>query len=456
MLDLRIEHAVVVTPEGLRTEAVNVRDGSVVGFGGQEKARETVDAAGRVLLPGLVDLHVHFSEPGRDWEGWDTGTRSAAAGGVTTVVDMPLNAVPATVDAGALRLKLEAAQGNAHVDYALWGGLVRDNRAEVPDLLAGGVIGLKAFMYDTTDPTFPPAPDGILYTGMAQLAAAGRPLSVHAENSDLIHTLMADLRGAGRADAQAWLDAHPPVSEVEAVARALRFAAATGCPLHLVHISLPESVRLIAEAKRAGVRVTCEVCAHHLALTGDDFRRLGPVAKCAPPLREAPEVEGLWELLLAGEIDTVASDHSPCTEAMKEGDIWSTWGGINALQLTLPLMLTLARQRGLGLEQLAELCCTRPAEIAGLTRKGRIAPGLDADFVLVDPEAVWTLRRGDLLTRHPWSPFLGQTFQGRVEQVWLRGQSIFGAGGLQPGHGRWLAHGPESGRTAAPTSSPLP
>ncbi len=436
MIDLCIRGAAVVTAGGVQQGAVNVAGGKIVSLGEALPARETVDATGKVLLPGLVDLHVHFSEPGRDWEGWDTGTRSAAAGGVTTVVDMPLNAIPATTDAAALALKLAAAQGQAHVDYALWGGLVRDNRAQVAELLGGGVIGLKAFMYDTTDPTFPPAPDGILYTGMQQLAARGGLLSVHAENSDLIHTLVADLRSAGRHDPQAWLEAHPPVTEVEAVARAIRFASETGCRLHIVHVSLPASVRLVSQAKASGVRVTCEVCAHHLTLNADDFRRIGPAAKCAPPLREKADVDELWALLLAGEIDTVASDHSPCTEAMKEGDIWQTWGGINGVQLTLPLLLTEGLGRGLSWPQLAGLCCTRPAELAGLPHKGQLAAGADADLVLVDPAERWTLQRADLLTRHPWSPFLGREFTGRVERVWLRGEAVHGAGAVQ-GRGRW-------------------
>lgn len=441
MHDLSIQNALLVTPSGTKYGAAQVTGGRVASLGEAQPAHETVDAGGRWLLPGLVDLHVHFSDPGRDWEGWDTGTRSALAGGVTTVVDMPLNAIPATTDAQALRLKRQAATGPAgeslaHVDYALWGGLVRDNRPHISELLAGGVIGLKAFMYDTTDPTFPPAPDGILLTGMTRLAELDGLLSVHAENSDLIHTLMGDLQTAGRADPQAWLDAHPPVSETEAVARVLRFAALTKCRVHIVHVSLPESVRLISQAKAEGVRVTCEVCAHHLTLNADDFRRLGPVAKCAPPLREREDVDALWTLLLRGEIDTVASDHSPCTEAQKVGDLWQTWGGINGLQLTLPLMLTEGLRRGLTPQQLVSLCCARPAQIAGLSSKGRLEVGADADLVLLDPDATWTLQRGDLHTRHPWSPFLGQEFRGQVQQVWLRGTRVLWEGGWQPGQGR--------------------
>ena len=242
---------------------------------------------------------------------------------------MPLNAVPATTTAEGLALKVAAARAHSRVDFGLWGGLVRDNRADLPDLISGGVTGLKAFMYETGDPTFPAASDGVLFSGMQALAAAGLPLLVHAENSDIIHTLMGDLRAAGRSDAQAWLDAHPPISEVEAVARVLRLARAAGCRLHIVHVSLPEAARLIVQARQSGQDVTYEVCAHHLTLTEQDFLRLGNVAKCAPPLRSAADVDGLWALLLAGQIDTLASDHSPCPSGMKEGDIWQSWGGIN-------------------------------------------------------------------------------------------------------------------------------
>ncbi|WP_161881015.1 allantoinase AllB [Deinococcus alpinitundrae] len=443
--DLCVTNARIVTPQGVVRGSVSVLGGKVVHIGPAQPARQEVDAGGKLLLPGLVDLHVHFNEPGRtDWEGWAHGSAAAAAGGVTTVVEMPLNAVPATTTARGLALKLAAAQAHSRVDFGLWGGLIRDNRADLSDLIAGGVTGFKAFMYETGDPTFPAASDGVLFTGMQALAAAGLPLLVHAENSDLIHTLMGDLQAAGRSDTPAWLDAHPPVSEVEAVARVLRLARAADCRLHIVHVSLPEAARLIVEAREGGQQVTYEVCAHHLILTDQDFLRLGNVAKCAPPLRSQADVDGLWELLLTGQIDTLASDHSPCPSELKEGNIWQSWGGINGGQLTLPLMLTEAQRRGLSVEDAAQLvarhACQNPARIAGLSsRKGAIQVGLDADLVLVDPQAVWTLQESALKSRHPWSPFIGRELVGKVERAWLRGRALYADGAvLDNVRGEWL------------------
>ena len=443
--DLCLTNARMVTPQGIVNGCVSVLGGKIAHLGEAQPAQHEVDAGGKLLLPGLVDLHVHFNEPGRaDWEGWAHGSAAAAAGGVTSVVEMPLNAVPATTTAQGLALKLAAAAAHSCVDFGLWGGLVSDNRADLPELVSGGVLGLKAFMYETGDPTFPSASDGVLLSGMQALAASGLPLLVHAENSDIIHTLIGDLRAAGRTDARAWLDAHPPVSEVEAVARVLRLARAAGCRLHIVHVSLPEAARLIAEAQQGGQNVTYEVCAHHLTLTDRDFLELGNVAKCAPPLRSAADVDGLWALLLSGQINTLASDHSPCPSERKAGDIWQSWGGINGGQLTLPLLLTGARRRGLSVEAAAQLlaqhAAQNPAQIAGLSsRKGAVQLGLDADLVLIDPEAVWTLSAADLKSRHRWSPFIGREFLGRVEQVWLRGQTLYAGGEVLGGvKGEWL------------------
>lgn len=442
MLDLSLNGAQVVTPGGTQTACVGIQDGLIHSVSATPlPARTSLDAAGQLLLPGVVDMHVHFSEPGRGhWEGWEAGSRAAAAGGVTTVVEMPLNAIPATTNLSALDLKVAAARAS-RVDFALWGGLMEDNRADLAPLAAAGVAGFKAFMLEIQDGSFRYAPDHILYTGMQQLAPLGTRLVVHAENSALIHGLTRDLQARGRHDPRAWLEAHPPVSELDAVRRALLFARETGCPLHVAHVSLPEAVSEILAARAAGQDVTCEVCAHHLTLTDADFLRLGAVAKCAPPLRDAGRVEGLWELVLAGQVDALVSDHSPCpAEDKATPNIWDAWGGINGIQLTLPLLLDEGARRGLALEQLARMLSERPARLAGLHhRKGAIRVGLDADLVLVDPDAPWTLSAADLQSLHPWSPFLGRRFRHRVQRVYRRGEVIFAAGQVAGGAGgQWL------------------
>lgn len=455
MLDLKIEGAQVALPSGLQEAAVGVEGGQIVAVETQlGAAKRTVDARGLLLLPGVVDPHVHFSEPGRGhWEGWAHGSRAAAAGGVTTVVEMPLNAIPATVDVDALRLKVAAASAGSRVDYALWGGLMDDNRAELPGLHAAGVCGFKAFMLEIDDGSFRYAPDHVLYSGMGTLAGLGARLAVHAENSALIHGLSRDLRARGRHDPAAWLEAHPPVSELEAVGRALLFARDTGCALHLVHLSLPESLAAAAAARAAGQDVTTEVCAHHLTLTDGDFLRLGAVAKCAPPLRDPGRVEGLWAAVQAGTVDCLASDHSPAPNADKAGDdIWRAWGGINGIQLTLPLLLDEGARRGVDVAQLSRLLSGNPARLAGLgDRKGRVAPGFDADLVLVRPDAPWTLRADHLHSRHPWSPFLGHRFSHRVETVWRRGERLVEGGDLLPGvaGGLWQRPGQPAGTPIA-------
>ncbi|WP_043802640.1 allantoinase AllB [Deinococcus gobiensis] len=455
MLDLKIEGARVALPGGLQEAVVGVEGGQIVAVEAQlGAAKRTVDARGLLLLPGVVDPHVHFSEPGRGhWEGWAHGSRAAAAGGVTTVVEMPLNAIPATVDVDALRLKVAAASAGSRVDYALWGGLMDDNRAELPGLHAAGVCGFKAFMLEIDDGSFRHAPDHVLYSGMGTLAGLGARLAVHAENSALIHGLSRDLRARGRHDPAAWLEAHPPVSELEAVQRALLFARDTGCALHLVHLSLPESLAAAAAARAAGQDVTTEVCAHHLTLTDGDFLRLGAVAKCAPPLRDPGRVEGLWAAVQAGTVDCLASDHSPAPMADKAGDdIWRAWGGINGLQLTLPLLLDEGTRRGVDVARLSRLLSGNPARLAGLgDRKGRVAPGFDADLVLVRPDAPWTLRADHLHSRHPWSPFLGRRFSHRVETVWRRGERLVEGGNLLPGvaGGLWQRPGQPAGTPIA-------
>ncbi|MGY2894179.1 allantoinase AllB [Deinococcus sp. UYEF24] len=450
MLDVLIEGAQVVLPEGTFHTSLGVQDGRIAFIGDHPgRARERVQAGGQVLLPGVVDLHVHFSEPGRaHWEGWAHGSRAALAGGATTVVDMPLNAVPATVDREAFALKRQLGAARSVVDFALWGGLVDDNLSDLEALCSCGVVGFKAFMLDTADDSFRYVPDGLLLEGMKRIAALGGVLAVHAENTELIAHRTAQLRAAGQGDARAWLTAHDELQELDAVQRAILFAGASGCDLHLVHLSTPEAVDRVVQARAAGQAVTAEVCAHHLLLTDLDFIRGGAELKCAPPLRPRAAVEGLWQQVLAGEVNLLASDHSPCpTEDKAVSDIWRAWGGITGVQVLLPLLLDEGvTRRGLPLHELARLLCENPARRAGLgDRKGRLEVGLDADLVLASLDALdapWTLRADDLHSRWPHSAYVGRRFGAQVQSVFQQGVCTLSAGRLLPSAlraGEWLA-----------------
>ncbi len=432
--DLVIRGGTVVTPDGERRTDLGVQDGRIAALADGLVGREVFDASGLHLLPGGVDIHVHFNDPGRaDWEGWDTGSRAALAGGVTTVVDMPLNASPPTVNAKALRLKREAARGS-FADYALWGGLVQGNVAELAALHAGGVAGFKAFMIDSGMPDFAFVEGEALRAGMAEIARLGGLLLVHAEDHALVAANVAALQGAGRCDPLAWAEAHSVEAEVRAVRAALDFARETGCRLHVVHVSTPEAVDLITAARNAGQAVTLETCPQYLALTEDDLVRLGPFGKCAPPPRDPARVAALWERVRAGLVDAITSDHSPSPLALKtpgEADIWAAWGGVQGVQTLLPLTLTEGLRRGLDLPALARLLSTNPARLAGLGAcKGALAPTLDADITAVRLNASWTLDPQHLLYRHPHSPYLGRELSVRVERVWLRGREVYDGQGV--------------------------
>ena len=317
----------IVTPDRVVHGNIGIRAGRVAAISVDPlPGEETLDARGRVVLPGAVDLHVHFNEPGRThWEGWGPGSRAAAAGGVTTVVEMPLNAIPPTTTAAALVTKVQAAQASSVVDFALWGGLITDNLADLPALAQGGVVGFKAFMCPSGTAEFPHVEDGILYEGLCRIAQLDLLLAVHAESHWITRHLTEQLQAQRRRDRQAWAESRPPIAELEAIQRALFLASRAGCRLHIVHLSRPEGTELVQEAKDAGQMVTVETCAHYLTLTDDDLVRLGRVAKCAPPLRDRAAQDRLWQDVLAGRVDCITSDHSPCpTDDKTRGneDIW--------------------------------------------------------------------------------------------------------------------------------------
>jgi allantoinase len=397
---------------------VGVSDGVIAALGPGLEGRRVIDGTGLHVLPAGLDPHVHFNEPGRThWEGLRTGSAALAAGGFSAFFDMPLNSTPPVTDGAAFDAKLEAAQRESCLDFGLWGALVPG--AELEELAERGVIGFKAFMSDSGIEDFARADDVTLHEGMARAAALGLPVAVHAEND----ALTARSRGPGVRD---WMDSRPLVAELEAIGRAITFARDTRCSLHVVHVSSGAGVGLVTEARRAGVDVTCETCPHYLFLRVQDVERLGAVAKCAPPIRDAAEQEALWERLRAGEIDFVTSDHSPSPPELKAGSFGEAWGGIAGAQSTLELLL------GEVEPEVAARLVTAAAARFGIAGKGALELGRDADLALVDLGAEYVLSADDLRSRHTLSPYIGRTFAGRVLRTLVRGQDP------APGTGRLL------------------
>jgi allantoinase len=385
-------------------------------------AREVLLADDEVLVPGLVDSHVHVNEPGRtEWEGFATATRAAAAGGVTTIVDMPLNSLPPTVDVAALEVKRKAADGQCAVDVAFWGGAVPGNERELRPLHDAGVVGVKCFLIDSGVPEFPPLLDP--GPALAELAAFDGLLIAHAEDGALV------TEAAGRRYAD-FVASRPAAAEDSAIALLLRRAAETGARVHVVHLSSASALPLLARARADGVRVTVETCPHYLALTAEEVPDGDTRYKCCPPVRDEANRDALWQGLADGVIDMVVSDHSPCTPDLKRldsGDFGAAWGGIASLQLGLPVVWTEARRRGHTLAEVVTWMSARPAALVGLPQKGRIAPGADADLAVVAPDAAFAV--GELHHRNPLTPYTGRRLTGAVRQTWLRGAPATGTRG---------------------------
>jgi allantoinase len=403
MHDLVVRGGTLVLPGGPRRADAGIADGVFAEIADElPGGREEIDATGLHVLPGGLDAHVHFNEPGRThWEGWATGTAALAAGGMTACFEMPLNAHPPTIDGPAFDAKLAAASASAVVDFGLWGGIVPGNAGRLEELHERGVIGFKAFMSASGVDDFPRADDATLHAAMAICAKLGAIVAVHAEND----TLTSQGRGTTWRDYAA---SRPPIAETEAISRALAFAEDTGCALHVVHVSTPRGIELVAEARTRGVDATCETCPHYLFLRESDME--SPLAKCAPPIREP---EPLWERL--DDVALVASDHSPSPPELKASDdYFFNWGGIAGAQTTIPLLLTKADA-----STVARLTAEGPAERFRIANKGRIAPGYDADLALVDL-STHALTEAELRYRHRISPFLGRPV-ARVAATLLRG-----------------------------------
>jgi allantoinase len=390
-------------------------------------AREEIDARGLTIFPGLIDVHLHFNEPGRtEWEGAATGSRALAAGGGTLFFDMPLNSSPCTVSAAAFEQKRAALAASSITDFGLWGGIVPGNRDELDALADAGVIGFKAFLCNSGLAEFPRSDDLTLFEAMQIAARRGLPVAVHAESEEITAGLTARIRAAGGSDIRAYLASRPVIAEVEAIHRAALLAREAGCSLHIVHISSGRGVAAALE-ERAGTDLTIETCPHYLFFTAEDMERIGAAAKCAPPLRPAADRAELWKRMLAGEVDTVASDHSPSSPDLKcDPDFFRVWGGIAGVQSTLAALVQAGHcVRGLALADIIRMTAETPAARFHIARKGRIAPGCDADLVFVDLNAAFTLRAEDLHQRHRFSPYAGATFRARIERTLLRGRTIF-------------------------------
>lgn len=412
----------VITPAGERPATVRIRRGRIVAvqpYHADPAGAVDVDLGDLVLLPGLVDIHVHVNEPGRtEWEGFVTATRAALAGGVTTIVDMPLNSVPPTVTLDALRLKRARAAGRVYVDVGFWGGAVPEHLAEVPALHAAGVCGVKAFLIDSGVPEFPPLDGAELRQALRGVDAL---FGIHAEDPVQVRPLAATTRYAD------FLASRPPAAEVRAIAAVLDAARDTGARVHILHLSAAAALPLLVAARADGVRVSVETCPHYLTLDAAEVPDGGTQFKCCPPIRHRDNQDRLWAALAAGTIDCVVSDHSPCPVALKvpeRGDFSAAWGGIASLQLGLRVIWTQARRRGYTLVDVARWMAQRPAEIAGLPGKGRIEPGADADLVAFDPDATARVDAAALHHRHPVTPYANRMLTGVVRATWLAGQPV--------------------------------
>lgn len=445
--DLVIVNGVVVLEDRIEEVEIGVRDGRIAGLGAELErgGARILDAAGLTVLPGMIDAHVHFNEPGYGyWEGFASGSSALAAGGCTTYIDMPLNGVPPTVNVAALEQKRRRAASSSLVDYAFWGGLMPGNLEQLPLLAAAGVVGFKAFMSspgDDQEEAFRRSDDRVLLEGMKVVAELGSVLVLHAEDEDLVSELSSRAVAEGRCSAADYTASRPIEAESRAVSKALAYAKQTGCRLHFAHISSVEAAEAIWRARQEGQDVTLETCPHYLTLTADDLLGKGAVAKCAPPLRGKEEQAGLWQCLEGGRIDLIASDHSPCPPELKEGaDMFATWGGISGAQSSLELLVDEGHlKRGIPLTQISRLLSGAPAERFGLSHvKGAIRAGCDADLVLIDLDHRYRLTADMLYQKHKQSPYLDREIGCKVKVTLLRGKTVYedGAGTSQERVGR--------------------
>jgi allantoinase len=451
--DLVVRGKRIVTPEGERAASIHIRGGVIMAISGFDDVPSGVpvhEAGDSVVMPGLVDTHVHINEPGRtDWEGFSTATRAAAAGGVTTIVEMPLNSIPAVTNPSAYREKFAAATGKLSVDVGFWGGVIPGNAGQLAPLWEAGVFGFKCFLVPSGVDEFPYVGEQDLREALPVLASLGAPLLAHAELPGPIDNAAKkyakDAPPSPRKFAS-WLASRPRAAEDEAIALLVGLSREFKTRIHIVHVSSSGALPLLREAKSADLAVTAETCPHYLTFVSEEIADGATEFKCAPPIRERENREKLWEALGDGTIGMIATDHSPCPPGLKlpeQGDFLRAWGGIASLQLSLSAVWTEARPRGYSVMHMAEWLCRSPARLAGIEKqKGSIATGCDADLVIWDPEAKFKVDAARLHHRHKITPYAGRELAGVVETTFLRGRKVFDRGGLPSlPHGQVLLRG---------------
>ncbi|HXH39506.1 MAG TPA: allantoinase AllB [Thermoanaerobaculia bacterium] len=432
----------IVTPQGIQPATIHVNGRVIERIGELDDVPEgaPVDDFGELtLIPGLVDSHVHVNEPGRtEWEGFETATRAAAAGGVTTIVDMPLNSIPPTTSVAALEAKVRAIEGKCRVDVALWGGAVPGNAGQLRAMLDAGACGFKCFLVDSGVPEFGHLEPHGLEEALNALRGTGAPLLVHAELPEHLYAPAGDDRSYA-----SYLATRPVEAEDEAIALVYALARKTGTHAHIVHLSSANGLDALRRARAAHVPLTAETTPHYLYFTAERVPDGATEFKCAPPIRGHANREALWRGLEEGLLSAVVSDHSPCTPELKrmdEGDIAHAWGGIASLQFGLPIVWTEAKKRGIAFETIVSLMTTGPATLAGLgDRKGRLEAGYDADIVVIDPEARFVVRTEHVEHRHKVTPYAGETLTGVVKATYVRGHKVW-QDGLHLGNaiGEWV------------------
>ncbi|HVF21741.1 MAG TPA: allantoinase AllB [Pyrinomonadaceae bacterium] len=425
--DLIIRGRTVVSADAIGPASIHIRDEKIVAVRGFDEIVnncEIVEASGdSIVMPGLVDTHVHINSPGRsEWEGFPSATRAAAAGGVTTLVDMPLNSIPATTTLAAFQTKLEDARDHCFVDVGFWGGVVPGNTAELAPMFAAGVVGFKCFLVPSGVDEFPHVTEEDLREAMPELSRLGAMLIVHAE-------LPGPMRATDSADYEGFLRSRPRAAEDEAVQLMIRLSREFGTRVHIVHLSSADALPLLRAAQNEGVKISAETCPHYLHLAAETIPAGATEFKCCPPIRENENRERLWQGLAEGTIEMIVSDHSPCPASMKlreTGDFMAAWGGIASLQLRLPVVWTEARRRGFSLRELTNWICANPARQVSLeSRKGALATGRDADVVIWNPDREFVVEGARLKHRHKLTPYERETLNGVVEKTFLRGRKIY-------------------------------
>jgi allantoinase len=429
----------VVLPDSIAPAAIHIIDNTIVAVGSYESVPEGCELieAGEasLVMAGLVDTHVHINEPGRtEWEGFATATRAAAAGGVTTLVDMPLNSIPPTTTVAGLAEKLAAARGKCSVDVGFWGGVVPGNAGELAALSAAGVVGFKCFLIHSGVDEFPNVTEDDLREALPELARLDALLIVHAEVPGPISRTGIPAENVSPTEYATFLASRPRAAEDEAVELMIKLSGEFGARVHIVHHSSADSLALLRDAKAAGIKITAETCPHYLTFAAEDIPDGATEFKCCPPIRERENREQLWSALGDRTIDMVVSDHSPCPPEMKlreSGDFLQAWGGISSLQLRLPVVWTESKRRGFSLADVARWLCSAPAKLVGLeSRKGLIAEGFDADLVIWNPIKQFRVEADGLQHRHKLTPYEDRVLDGVVEKTFLRGRKIYDNGEL--------------------------